>query len=67
MSAMEAIEVTPELKAVMAEYESKFNDDFPAIYIGSSTEERIARARACIATNTPVPESEYEHLLGCAM
>jgi hypothetical protein len=58
------IEWTPDLEKAMDEYEEIFGEDFPAEYIGGNTEGRMARIRECIATDTPVPESEYAHLLG---
>ena len=58
---MSAYEVTPELSVAMSEYRRVFNDGFPASFVGKTTEGRIARIKECIAANTPVPESEYEH------
>ena len=51
--------MTPELNAAIGEYRRIFGEDFPATYVGYTTEGRIARIKECIATNTPVPESEY--------
>jgi hypothetical protein len=57
------IELTPALVKAMDEYEKKFGDDFPAEYVGGDTAERLSRIKECLATNTPVPESEYADMI----
>jgi len=57
------VRTTPEIKALMKEYKEKFGEEYPIVYVHGAPD----RIRTCIETNTPVPLSEYEHLIGMNM
>ena len=67
--------ITPELEKMMTKYRWFFRKshpkecDYPLDYLDnrSNPDYHIQRIKDCIASNTPVPLSEYEHLLGCLM
>jgi hypothetical protein len=55
--------LTPEIKTLLKEYREKFGEGYPISYVHGAPD----RIRVCIETNTPVPRSEYEHLIGMRM
>jgi hypothetical protein len=61
--------ITPELENMMSKYERIFHEEYPLEYLDSpeNPDEHIRRVEGCIASKTPIPLSEYEHLLGCLM
>ena len=59
MNKLFPIELTSGHKEGMKVYKETFNEDFPAEFVAADTKGRIARINECLATNEPVPESEY--------
>ena len=57
------IKFTPELEEAIKTYEMKFGDPLLVEFIAADTEGRIARINECLATNTPISESEYANAL----
>jgi hypothetical protein len=55
--------VPPEMEIFLEEYRDKFGEDYPIAYIPVTS----GRIRECIETNTPVPLSEYEDMIGMSM
>jgi hypothetical protein len=53
---------TPEIDRLMKEYSEKFGEAYPIDYLPGAD-----RIRECIETNTPVPISRYEHMIGWCM
>jgi hypothetical protein len=49
---------TPEGEKAIAEYEKRFNEECPILYVEES---RITEA---LAANVPIPESEYSDMIG---
>ncbi|GHV39635.1 hypothetical protein FACS1894187_19820 [Synergistales bacterium] len=60
---------TPELDDTIEKYEKHFNEDYPIDYLDnrSDPDYHINRIKDCIASDTPVPLSEYEEFLDCLM